>query len=72
MEEEHILKSAPTEGEHLVELLTQWELELKSPEDWLDSLEPEGGFQKIAMPQETHQHESHMEKDGRRSSIGRT
>jgi hypothetical protein len=36
-EEEQILKSVPTEEEHPVELLTQWEMELKALEDWLDS-----------------------------------
>jgi hypothetical protein len=36
-EEEEILMSVPTGGECPVELLTQWELELKALEDWLDS-----------------------------------
>jgi hypothetical protein len=63
-EEEQILKSVPTEEEHPVELLTQWEMELKALEDWLDSLEPEGGFHEIAMPEETYQHELQLEKDG--------
>jgi hypothetical protein len=56
-EEEQILMSVPTEGECPVELLTQWELELKALEDWLDNPEPEGGCQEIAMPEEIHQHE---------------
>jgi hypothetical protein len=63
-EEEQILKSVPTEGEHPVELLTQWEMELKALEDWLDSLEPEGGCQEIAMPEETYQHELQLEEAG--------
>jgi hypothetical protein len=42
-EEEHILMSIPI-GEHPVELLTQWELELKALEDWLDNPEPKDGF----------------------------
>jgi hypothetical protein len=42
-EEEQVLISVPTE-EHPVDLLTQWELELKALEDCLDNLEPEGGF----------------------------
>jgi hypothetical protein len=63
-EEEQILKSVPTEGECPVGLLTQWEMELKALEDWLDSPEPEGGFHKIAMPEETHQHELQLEEAG--------
>jgi hypothetical protein len=63
-EEEQILRSVPIEGEHPVELLTQWELELKALEDWLDSPEPEGGFHKIAMPEETHQHEEQLVEAG--------
>jgi hypothetical protein len=47
-EKEHILMSVPT-GERLVELFTQWELELKALEDWLGNLEPEGGCREIAM-----------------------
>jgi hypothetical protein len=35
--EEHILKFVPIEGEFPIELLTQWEMELKELEDWLDS-----------------------------------
>jgi hypothetical protein len=35
-EEEHILNFVPIEEEHLVELLTQWEMELKAMEDLLD------------------------------------
>jgi hypothetical protein len=50
--------------QHLVELLTQWEMELKALEDWLDSPEPEGGFQEIAMAKETYQHELQLEEDG--------
>jgi hypothetical protein len=63
-EKEKILKSVPTEEEHPVELLTQWEMELKALEDWLDSLEPEGGFHEIAMPEETCQHELQLEEAG--------
>jgi hypothetical protein len=37
--EEQILKSVPTEEERPVGLLTQWEMELKVLEDWLDSME---------------------------------
>jgi len=63
-EEEDIMKSIPTEGECLVGLLTQWEMELKALEDWLDSPEPEGGYHKIAMPEETHQHKLQLEEAG--------
>jgi hypothetical protein len=48
-EREKILKSIPIEEEHPVELLTQWEMELKALEDCLDSPEPEGGCHEIAM-----------------------
>jgi hypothetical protein len=41
------------EEEHPIESLTQWEMELKMMEDWLSSLEPEGGYHDIAMPEET-------------------
>jgi hypothetical protein len=61
--EEQILKSVPTE-EHPVELLTQWEMELKALEDWLGNPEPEGGFQEIAMPEETYQHEEKWKEVG--------
>jgi hypothetical protein len=64
MKEEHILMSVPTEGECPVELLTQWELELRELEDWLDSPEPEGGCQEIAMPEETHQHKEQLVEVG--------
>ena len=39
-------------------------MELKELEDWLDSLEPEGGFHEIAMLEETHQHELQLEEVG--------
>jgi hypothetical protein len=63
-EKEQVLKSSPTKEEHPVELLTQWEMELKALEDWLDSLEPEGGCHEIAMPKETYHHEFQMEEAG--------
>jgi hypothetical protein len=63
-EEEDIMKSIPTEGECLVGLLTQWKMDLKALEDWLDSPEPEGGCHKIAMLEETHQHELQLEEAG--------
>jgi hypothetical protein len=63
-EEEQILMSVPTEGERPVELLTQWELELKALEDWLGNPEPEGGCQEIAMPEEIHQHELQLVEAG--------
>jgi hypothetical protein len=63
-EKEKILKSSPTKEEHPVEFLTQWEMELKMLEDWLDSPEPEGGCQEIAMPEETCQHEEQLEEAG--------
>jgi hypothetical protein len=64
-EKEQILKSSPTEKEeHTVEFLTQWEMELKMLEDWLDNPEPEDGFQEIAMPEETCQHEEQLEEAG--------
>ena len=56
-EEEKILKYVPAEGERPVRLLIQWELELKSLEDWLGNLEPEGGCKDIDMLEETYQHE---------------
>jgi hypothetical protein len=61
-EEEHILKFVPIEEDHLVEILTQCYMELKELEDWLDSLEPEGGFHEIAMLEETYQHELQLEE----------
>jgi hypothetical protein len=64
MEEEKILKYVLIEGEHPVGLLTQRELELKVLEDWLDHLKPEGGYHKIAMPEETHQHKLQLEEAG--------
>jgi hypothetical protein len=36
-ETKHILMFVPIEGEFLVELFTQWELELREPEYWLDN-----------------------------------
>jgi hypothetical protein len=36
-EKEQILKSVPTEEDHPIESLTQWEMELKMMEDWLSS-----------------------------------
>jgi hypothetical protein len=35
--EEQTLKSTPTEEDYRVELLNQWEMELKMMEDWLDN-----------------------------------
>jgi hypothetical protein len=69
-ETKQILMSVPTEGEHPVELFTQWELELKALEDWLGNPEPEGGYQEIAMPEEIHQHESQLEEDGMGTTEG--
>jgi hypothetical protein len=63
-EKEHISMSDPTEGERLVDLLTQWELESRELEDWLDSPRLEGGCQEIAMLEETHQHEEQLVGDG--------
>jgi hypothetical protein len=63
-EEEQILMLVPIGGECPVELLTQWELELKELEDWLDCPELEGGCQGIAMPEETHHHELQLEEVG--------
>jgi hypothetical protein len=56
--------SIPIGGECPIELLTQWELDLRELEDWLDSPGLEGGFQEIAMPEETHQHEEKLVEDG--------
>jgi hypothetical protein len=53
-EKEQILMSIPTEGEFPIELLIQWELELRALEDWLDGLGLEVGCQEIAMEEETH------------------
>lgn len=59
MEEiEQILMYVPIEGERLVEIFTQWELELNALEDWLGNPKPQCGCQEIAMTEETHQHES--------------
>jgi hypothetical protein len=64
-EKEQILKSSPIEEEeHPVEFLTQWEMELKMLEDWLDNPEPEDGFQEIAKPEEMCQHEEQLEEAG--------
>jgi hypothetical protein len=49
-EKEKILNFSPTEEDHLVESLTQWEMELNMLEDWLKNREPKGGFHKISMP----------------------
>jgi hypothetical protein len=54
----------PTEGEHLVELFTQWELELKALEDWLFNQELGGGCQGIAMSKEIHLHKSQLVEVG--------
>ena len=48
-DKENMLKSVPIEEEHLVESLTQWEMELNMMEDWLRSLKQEGGCHEIAM-----------------------
>jgi hypothetical protein len=37
------------EEEHTVEMLTQWEIELRMLEDWLDNPEPADGCQKTVM-----------------------
>jgi hypothetical protein len=37
-------------------------MELKALEDWLDSTEPEGGYHKIAIPEEIHQQELQLEE----------
>jgi hypothetical protein len=64
MEEEQILKFVPMEEEHPIESLTQWEMELKMLEDWLSSLEPEGGYNEISIPEDTFQHELQLEEFG--------
>jgi hypothetical protein len=57
-EKEQILKSSPTgKEEDTVEMLTQWEMELKELEDCLNSSKPEGGFHEIAMLEETEKNE---------------
>jgi hypothetical protein len=58
-EEEKILRYVTIE-DRPVELLTQWEMDLKALEDWLDSLELEGGCHNIYMPKETHQHQEQL------------
>jgi hypothetical protein len=63
-EKEHIPKYVSMEEDHSVNSLTQWEMELKMLEDWLSSLEPEGGFHEIAMTEETFQHDLQLEKVG--------
>jgi hypothetical protein len=63
-EKEQMMMYVPTEGENPVQLLTQWELELRALEDWLDNPELEGGFQKIAMPKEIHRHEFQLVEYG--------
>jgi hypothetical protein len=52
-EEEYTFKSTRTEEEYPVELLNQWEMELKMLEDGLDNPELEDGCQGIAKPEET-------------------
>jgi hypothetical protein len=42
------------EEENPVESLTQWEIDLKRLEDWLDSPEPEGVCHEIDTPKETY------------------
>jgi hypothetical protein len=46
-----VLESAQgeEEEEHTVEMLTQWEIELRMLEDWLDNLEPTDDCQKTVM-----------------------
>jgi hypothetical protein len=39
-------------------------MDLKMLEDWLDNIEPEDGFQEIAMLEETYQHEEKLEEAG--------
>jgi hypothetical protein len=63
-EKEKILKYTKIEEEHALESLTQWEMELKILEDWLDSLEPEGGCQKISISEEMCQHELQLKEAG--------
>jgi hypothetical protein len=47
MMKEKISKAAQgEEGEHTVEILTQWEIELRMLEDWLDNPEPTDDCQK--------------------------
>jgi hypothetical protein len=43
-------------------------MELKAMKDWLENPKPKGGFHKISMPEETHQHESQLEEDGKEPS----
>jgi hypothetical protein len=42
MMKEHVLESAQGEEEakHIIETITQWEIELRMLEDWLDNPEP--------------------------------
>jgi hypothetical protein len=61
-EKEKILKSSPTKEEHLVELLTQWEMELNMLEDCLDCTKPKGVFQEITMLGRTCQHALQLEE----------
>jgi hypothetical protein len=44
------------EGEHTVEMLTQWEIELRMLEDWLDNPELADDFQKTVMQNSGEEH----------------
>jgi hypothetical protein len=51
MMKDHILESfqGEEEEEKTIDMLTQWQMELKMLEDWLENIEPEGGFQETVI-----------------------
>ena len=56
------MNSNPIEEEYQVDLLNEYDMELKMLEDWLDNPELEDGFQGISKVEETCQHREQMEE----------
>jgi hypothetical protein len=50
------------EEEHTVEMLTQWEIELRMLEDWLDNPEPTDDCQKTVMQISGEEHSTELLK----------
>jgi hypothetical protein len=50
------------EEEHIVEILTQWEIELSMLENWLDNLKPTDGFQETVMQISGEEHSTELLK----------
>jgi len=62
-EEEQTLMFSPTEKEdNLVELLTQWEKDMKMLEDWLDNPKLEDGYQEMVMKITGEEHSTKLLK----------